>query len=409
MTENRQTDAGPKETAHRAAEYVRMSTDHQKYSTQNQQDAIRTYAAARGIQIVRTYADEGKSGLSMARRDALKKLIDDVETGNADFRKILVYDISRWGRFQDTDESAYYEYVCKRAGIGVQYCAEPFDNDGSPFATVVKIIKRAMAAEYSRELSAKVFAGAARLAQLGYKQGGSAGYGLRRLLIDDRGTAKGELTGGQHKNLVSDRVILIPGPREEVETVRWMYESISEGKHRPSEIAAILNAKGIKSDLRRLWNGETVRQVLTNEKYVGNYVWNKRPAKFRKKRRPNSPDMWIRAENVIERIVDRPLFDAVQVRLRVASSPRFSEQEMLIGLRRLLEARGHLSWTIINQERFLPCAQTYRNRFGSLAQAYKIVGFEGFEQRRGPKIKFHHSRPGQLASSDGLRRYLAMG
>ena len=155
-----------------AAEYVRMSTDHQKYSTENQSDAIRRYAAARGIQIVRTYTDAGRSGLKIDGRDALKKLIDDVQTGAADFKAILVYDVSRWGRFQDADESAYYEYICKRAGITVQYCAEQFENDGSPVSTIVKGVKRAMAGEYSRELSAKVFAGQCRLIELGFRQGG---------------------------------------------------------------------------------------------------------------------------------------------------------------------------------------------------------------------------------------------
>lgn len=62
----------------RAAEYVRMSTDHQKYSTENQSDAIRQYAEARGIAIVRTYADAGKSGLKIEGRDALRQLIEDV-------------------------------------------------------------------------------------------------------------------------------------------------------------------------------------------------------------------------------------------------------------------------------------------------------------------------------------------
>lgn len=65
----------------RAAEYVRMSTDHQKYSTENQAEAIRHYAAARGIEIVRTYADAGKSGLKIEGRDALKQLIEDVQIG----------------------------------------------------------------------------------------------------------------------------------------------------------------------------------------------------------------------------------------------------------------------------------------------------------------------------------------
>jgi DNA invertase Pin-like site-specific DNA recombinase len=84
-----------------------MSTDHQKYSTENQADAIRQYAARRGPEIVRTYADEGKSGLRLGGRDALKQLIDDVQSDKVDFATILVYDVSRWGRFQDADESAY--------------------------------------------------------------------------------------------------------------------------------------------------------------------------------------------------------------------------------------------------------------------------------------------------------------
>ena len=127
--------SGIGQAAFRAAQYVRMSTEHQQYSTNNQADKIREYADKRGIEIVRTYADDGKSGLSIEGRAALQKLLADVEAGTADFNLILVYDISRWGRFQDADESAYYEYICKRAGIDIAYCAEQFENDGSPVST----------------------------------------------------------------------------------------------------------------------------------------------------------------------------------------------------------------------------------------------------------------------------------
>ena len=168
----------------RAAQYVRMSTEHQRYSTENQSDAIAHYAAQRGVEIVRTYSDEGKSGLRIQGRDGLKQLIEDIQSGKADFEAVLVYDISRWGRFQDADESAYYEYICKRAGISVIYCAEQFENDGSPVSTIVKGVKRAMAGEYSRELSQKVFTGQSRLIELGYRQGGPPGFDLRRMLID---------------------------------------------------------------------------------------------------------------------------------------------------------------------------------------------------------------------------------
>ena len=151
-----------------AAQYVRMSTEHQRYSTENQADAILQYANERGYRIIHTYSDAGKSGLRLKGRAGLIQLIQDIETGQTEFKTVLVYDISRWGRFQDADESAYYEYICKRAGISVEYCAEQFENDGSPVSTIVKGVKRAMAGEYSRELSQKVFAGQCRLIELGY-------------------------------------------------------------------------------------------------------------------------------------------------------------------------------------------------------------------------------------------------
>lgn len=238
----------------RAATYVRMSTDHQKYSTENQADHILHYANARGIEIVRTYADEGKSGLNIEGRDALKQLIEDVQTGVADFTMILVYDISRWGRFQDADESAYYEYICKRAGITVQYSAEYFDNDGSPTSTIIKSVKRAMAGEYCRELSTKVFAGQGRLIEKGYRQGGPAGYGLRRTLIDEHGATKGILGRGEHKSIQTDRVILIPGPDDEVAVVRSIYAAFVHDGLCEKQIAEDLNRRGLLTDLGRPLN-----------------------------------------------------------------------------------------------------------------------------------------------------------
>src|ERR1700674_3933956 len=229
----------------RAAQYVRMSTEHQKYSTENQSETLQQYAAKRGIEIVRTYADAGKSGLRLDGRDALKQLIDDVQSGRANFEAILVYDVSRWGRFQDADESAYYEYICRRAGLAVQYCAEQFENDGSPVSTIVKGVKRAMAGEYSRELSAKVFAGQCRLIEIGYRQGGPAGYGLRRMLVDQNGVHKGQLAPGEHKSSQTDRVILVPGVPVEIETVRWMYKAfVEEGMLEP-QIADLLNSREV--------------------------------------------------------------------------------------------------------------------------------------------------------------------
>ena len=359
----------------RAAIYARMSTEHQQYSTENQSDVIREYAAKHNMEIVRTYADEGKSGLRLHGRDALKRLIEDVQSGRADFEAILVYDVSRWGRFQDADESAYYEYICRRAGITVIYCAEQFENDGSPVSTIVKGVKRAMAGEYSRELSSKVFKGQCRLIQLGYRQGGHAGFGLRRMLIDQQGNPKGELGFGEMKSIQTDRVILVPGPQVEQEIVQWMFSAFVHEQKIEGEIAAALNARGIKTDLGREWTRSTVNQVLTNEKYIGNNVYNRVSFKLKKKRVHNPEDMWIRADAVFEPIVDPALFwtarGIILQRARV-----FSDTELIDGLKGLFEKTGWLSSIIIDECDGIPSSSVYRHRFGSLLRAYQLVGYE---------------------------------
>ncbi len=358
----------------RAAVYVRMSTEHQQYSTENQGDKIREYASRRGIQIVRTYADEGKSGLRIDGRQALQQLIQDVESGQADFNVILVYDVSRWGRFQDADESAYYEYICRRAGIQVAYCAEQFENDGSPVSTIVKGVKRAMAGEYSRELSAKVFAGQCRLIELGFRQGGPAGYGLRRVLIDQQGNTKGELSRGEHKSLQTDRVILVPGPDAEIQVVRSIYKWFIDGGLNEAEIARRLNEQGIRTDLDRCWTRATVREILSNEKYIGNNVYNRISFKLKKLRVINQPDMWIRRDGAFEGIVSPEAFYTAQGIIR-ARARRFSDEELLEKLRGLFQRRGFLSGLIIDEAEGMPSAAAYIHRFGSLIRAYQAVGF----------------------------------
>lgn len=359
----------------RAAAYVRMSTEHQQYSTSNQMDVIKEYAVRSGMDIVTTYSDEGKSGLNIKGRDSLGRMIQDVESKNTDFTAILVYDVSRWGRFQDADESAYYEYICRRAGISVHYCAEQFDNDGSPVSTIVKGVKRAMAGEYSRELSSKVFQGACRLIQLGYKQGGTAGFGLRRMLVDQSGAHKGMLKIGEQKSIQTDRVILVPGPAEEVEIVHWIYaQFVQEGKCE-SKIASALNEKGILTDFDRLWTRGTVHEVLTNEKYIGNNVYHRTSFKLKKKHVQNPQDKWVRADGAFVGIIPHELFFTVQG-IILARSRKLSDEDMLGRLREVLKKHGRISGILIDEEEDAPSSSAFRSRFGSLVRAYQLIGYD---------------------------------
>jgi len=370
---HRQDDNDP-DSEIAAVAYVRMSTDHQKYSTENQLDVIRKYASARGLKILRVCEDSGRSGLRLDGREALQGLMAEVKSGHAEFSAILVYDVSRWGRFQDADEGAYHEHVCSRAGIRVHYCGEQFENDGSIGSNLLKTVKRVMAGEYSRELSVKVFAGQCRLVELGFRQGGAPGYGLRRVLIDEHGNPKGELGRGDRKSLQTDRVVLVPGPPAEVVTVQRMYRLFVVERRSEREIATVLNLEGIKTDLGRPWTRAAVHQVLTNEKYIGNNVYNKISFKLKQKRVANPREMWVRAEGAYSAIVERALFDRSRSIID-ARSRHYSDDDMLAMLRTLLAECGTLSGVSIDEQDDMPSSSAYRCRFGSLLRAYELIGY----------------------------------
>lgn len=361
-------------TTTRAAQYVRMSTEHQQYSTENQTRVIDQYAKSHGMEIVRSYADLGKSGLTLRHREGLRQLLHDVETGAADFVSILVYDVSRWGRFLDVDESAYYEYRCKQAKISIHYCAELFLNDGSMSSSILKTLKRAMAGEYSRELSSKVFAGKTRLVELGFRQGGTAGHGLRRMLLDRAGNPKGILGSGDRKNLFTDRVILVPGPDEEIQVVREIYHQFVVGLQSPTSIARSLNERGAPNGLGRPWTLAMIRNILTNPKYVGVNVSNRVSCKLGKRPVRNPPEMWVRRERAFVAIVDEGLFEKAQ-RTMQSRARHDTDEEVLQKLKALWERVGTLSGKLIDHCPNTPSSNVYACRFGSLLAAYRRIGY----------------------------------
>jgi len=361
-------------TPSRVAQYVRMSTEHQQYSTENQSDIIHRYAESRNMEIIETYADHGRSGLNITGRDGLSQLVADVEKGLVNFSDVLVYDVSRWGRFQDVDESAYYEYVLKRAGVRVHYCAEQFENDGSMYAAVVKAVKRSMAGEYSRELSVKVFAGQCRLIELGFRQGGPPGYGLRRQLIDREGKSKGLLSRGERKSLQTDRVILVPGPEEEIAIVREIYAQFLEQRKTERQIMENLNGRGIVGEDGRQWTRATVHQILTNPKYIGANIFNRRSFKLKRKRVKNPMGMWIWRNDAFQPIVSaRQFHDAREI--IEARHQHLSDEELLDRLRFLLQRCGRLSGILIDESEDMPSSSCYCSRFGNLLRAYKLIGW----------------------------------
>lgn len=328
-----------------------------------------------GYDIVATYEDAGRSGLNIEGRPGLQRLLADVESGHADFETIVVYDVSRWGRFQNIDESASYEFRCQMAGVRIEFCAEQFANDGSIGSDVLKAIKRSMAAEHSRMLSLKVFVGQTRLVRMGFRQGAMPGLGLRRLLIDQFGHAKGILDRYEYKSLQTDRTMLVPGTPEEIATVRSIYDMFVRARKSETEIARYLNDRGMVTDLGRPWKRESVLTVLTSEKYIGNNVWNRRSTRLKSKAVSNPPTDWVRADNVFEPIIDRKLFDRVQTILK-SRYLRMSDEELLAALRKVAKRCGGLSKSIINAAPECPPSCRYKTRFGSLHNSYRLIGHQ---------------------------------
>jgi DNA invertase Pin-like site-specific DNA recombinase len=360
----------------RAAQYLRMSTEHQRYSLGHQAAAIGIYAAERGYEVVRSYEDAGISGLSLKGRLGLQTLLADILSGAVDFAAVLIFDVSRWGRFQDVDESAHYEFLCRRAGIRIEYCTETFDNDGSLGSTLLKQLKRAMAAEYSREFGARTSAARYRMAAKGFWQGGAPGYALRRMAVDTRGRRVGVLERGQRKIANDYRIVLVHGSPEEVETVRRIYRLFVVTGMTKVGISRLLNAEGAPPpNGSPLWCIHNIDQILSGEKYAGTNVYGKwsYPMNGLRRRRPKQD--WVVVEGAFEPIVTPERFAQAQRLLR-RLMVNLTDSQMIEGLRALFKRAGRLSIDLIKASPELPCAEIFRRRFGTLLEAYRLAGYD---------------------------------
>lgn len=359
----------------RAAQYLRMSTEHQQYSLANQSAAIATYAMEHDYLIVNTYTDAAKSGVTLRKRSGLKQLLEDVVRAAAGFEVILVYDISRWGRFQDADEAAHYEFICKSAGVPVEYCAEPFSNDSSTSSSLMKALKRSMAGEYSRELSMKVSKGQERLSRLGFRQGGVPGFGLRRLLLPNDPSRKSRmLEPGERKGL-TDRVILVPGPAAEIKVVREIFSLFIQEKYNMQKIADHLNSRMIPFGPCREWDKHHVFRILTGHKYMGSNVYGRTKVYLSGPIVRVPREKWVFAPNSFTPIIDARTFELAQSRIAGYTLNK-SDSQVLADLRELWKRKGRLSREIIERSSDVASVSTLEKRFGGLLKVYKLLGFD---------------------------------
>lgn len=336
----------------RVALYFRRSTNEelQPDSHDIQEEQLREHARAEGHVVVRTYPDDG-SGVN-ADRTGFQQLIKDVTTG-PEFDAILVLDVTRWGRFANVDESAYWDFFCHLHGVQVLYVNEPFRNDGGPYDALLKTLKRMQAAEFSKDKSRTVQYAKARVVRNGFYPGGSAPYGMTRFMVRPDGVVIQELGPGEHKAIGNYRIKLAPGDPAEVAAVTTIYALFLGGMNRKA-IARHLDHEGIRPPVRGTnhWYYGEVHKILRNPIYAG-------IAKIRCTPSPNFPTgETIHTPGAWPAIIHLDTWRAVQDRLDRSlwerTPPGLAEQ-----LKRAFERSGALNRKAID----VPTWETYLRHF----------------------------------------------
>ena len=207
-------------------------------------------------------------------------------------------------------------------------------------------------------------------------------------MIDEGRNPKGELERGDRKSLQTDRVVLTPGPPEEIEHVHSINSMFDEERKSEREIALVLNQRGILSDLGRPWTRASIHQILTNEKYIGNNIFNRVSYKLKQRRVVNQRETWVRADGVFTSIVDRALFERARAIIDQRGN-HYSDEELLSLLQAILEDQGSLSGLIIDEREGMPSSSLYRSRFGSLLRAYSLIGYSPERDYRYIEINRH--------------------
>jgi DNA invertase Pin-like site-specific DNA recombinase len=365
--------AEPAKPRFRAVAYYRHSAqDRQENSVAIQQEQVQQWARENGVEIIREFADRGKSGLTAEGRDAFNDMMGNWVKLRDDFQFVLCLDVSRWGRFQDIDLSATYSAECKRHSKQVIYTTLGMPKANDQLYQVYVQFERFRAAQYSKELSIKVFPGCIKIAQQGYWVGGKPPYALRRLLLDETRRPVQTLAPGQRKSIQNQRVALARGDEPEVTTVQRIFREFTETLRSMEDIAETLNRDGIRSPGGSTWDRSKIRRILLNELYVGTLVYNKTTQKLKTRRRRNPKNEWIRTAGAFDPVVERPIFDEAQ-RIMTQAALRYTPEFMLEQLRRVLEAHDYFRPALLTADAVAPAPSTYAKHFASLDAAYQQV------------------------------------
>jgi len=183
------------------------------------------------------------------------------------------------------------------------------------------------------------------------------------------------LDRGERKAITGDRVRLVQGDESEVRQVRNIFRWFVRDRLSFTAIADRLQARRVRPAGRSgRWTVRAVTTILRDEIYRGNYVFNRTTQQLRSKRQPVPPEEWIRVP-VVDPIIGPRTFAAAQELAGRGHHNRYSDRQLLDGLRRLLEREGRLSYRLVAAAKDIPHWTTYKQRFGSLREGFRRIGY----------------------------------
>ena len=256
--------------------YVRFSSHNQtEQSIEGQTRVCQEFCQRHNIKIVEIYADRATSASkNTERRVSFLKMIKDSEKGL--FDAVVVYKLDRFARSRY--DSATYKYRLKKNGVQLISATENITNN--PEGIILESVLEGMAEFYSAELSQKINRGMRESAYKHNSIGGALPLGYKTV----------------DKKLVIDE--------KTAPIVREAFTMYAEG-HSVAEICRIFNARGYKTSKGTEFGKNSFSKIFRNERYIGTYTYHD-----------------YRAEDAIPAIIDRDLWDRVQLRLKkIKNSP----------------------------------------------------------------------------------------
>jgi site-specific DNA recombinase len=322
-----------------AVAYLRRSTSRQEKSLDDQRGEIERYALANGYRILRWFEDDGISGDSTEKRAGFLAFHKAACNGR-DFDAVLVWDQDRFGRF-DSMEAGFWIHPLRKAGVRLVSVTEGPINWDDFAGRVMYSLKQEGKHQFLVDLSRNVSRGQISNAQKGLLCGQAAPYGYDRMLVDEAGAHRQRIrTGERFVKPRSWRTTLVASDdAAKVSTVKWLFQTYADTDTGLRNLASQLNARGVAGPSGGPWYAASIRAILDNRNYTGTFTWAKRregkyhsvaAGQIRERDRnevtlspagkphavDNPREAWIVVEDAHAAIIDKPLFERAQVKLR---------------------------------------------------------------------------------------------